>query len=509
MKKKKIVPFIVFGVLIAALAVSFAVLKLTAPGEEKKEAPTLLSGEYLGEDDPGESMTEQGSYLLIFPKRDRSAIRSILVHNENGEYTLVKNGDETFSLAGLPGAPLSDERVAAVVVAAGYTLTRERVVDRATPEEKKEYGLDDPKAWWVLTDVKGREYRVNVGDRMVSGDGYYCSFAGRDAVYVLGTSLETSVLEPCEYFVTAALTAGITQENYFNIEEFAILHGEDVFVAVTAVDPEEKQNPDAIVEAKLAYPQGSRANDSLYINAIGTFVNMAGDETAAIATSDDDYVKFGLEKPAYEVHFALDGTDWDFFFSDVTEDGYIYGVSSLLDYRLIARFEESALSWLKADLFRWVADYPMSVFITTLDEIRVKTGERDVTFRLTHGTDENGNATLSAASDVVSFDNDGIYNFRQFYKTVIASKLKGTSSLSEEERKAAASDPEKLIFSVEFTRKNGSKTEYGFFRTTTREALFTVNGEGEFYINVDWPEKLASDLERLIAGLDIDSYGKD
>ena len=508
MKKKRMIALIVLGAALLILAAVLIVLNVTKPAEEEKEPPTLLPEELLGENDPGERI-EKDAYLLMFPRRDRSSIKSIEIHNEYGQYTLVRYNGETFYLAELPAAPLNDEALASVVVASGYVLVRDRVVDSATEEQLAEYGLDDPKAWWVLTDNAGKEYRVNVGDRMVSGDGYYCSFEGRGAVYTLGASLDSSVLAPCEKFVTAAMTAGVTQNNYFDIEEFSIFHGTDPFVAVTQCAPEEKLNPDAIVEAKLAYPAGYRANDSFYISVISGFVSLAGDETAAIVKSEEDYGRFGLKDAPYTVHFSLEGNDYDFFFSDVQPDGYVYGISNLLDYMLIARFEGDSMSWLRAGLFSWAADYPLQINVTTVSSLRVRTEDRDITFELKHGTDEKNNATLDVTSDVVSFDNEHVYNFRQFYKTVIGSKLKGDSSLTEEERAALASDETKAIFRITFNTTDGKTIEYGFWRATTREALLTVNGKGDFYINIDWAEKLVSDLERLIAGLDIDSYGKD
>ncbi|MBQ6262842.1 MAG: DUF4340 domain-containing protein [Clostridia bacterium] len=509
MKKKRMIALIALGVTVILLAAAFiAVQNILKTDEEQKAPPTLLPEELLGEGDPGERI-EKTTYLLMFPRRDRSSIKSIEIHNEYGQYTLVRYTDETFYLAELPGAPLIDETVASAVVASGYVLVTDRVVDSATEEELAEYGLDDPQAWWVLTDTAGKEYRVNVGDRMVSGDGYYCSFEGRGAVYTLGASLESSILAPCEHYVTAAMTSGITQNNYFDIEEFTIFRGNDPFVSVTQCDPEEKLNPDAIVEAKLAYPAGYRANDSFYIGVISGFVSLAGDETAAIVRSEEDYERFGLKDAPYTVHFSLEGNDYDFFFSDVQPDGYVYGISNLLDYSLIARFEGDSMSWLRAGLFNWVADYPLQINITTVSSLRVRTEDRDITFELKHGTDEKENATLDVTSDVVSFDNAHIYNFRQFYKTVIGSKIKGDSSLTEDERAALAADESKAIFRITFNTTDGKEIEYGFWRATTREALLTVNGKGDFYINIDWAEKLVSDLERLIAGLDIDSYGKD
>ncbi len=507
MRKKTKIALIALAAAVVALVAVLVILNVTKPGEPEKESPTLLPAELLGEDDPGERI-EKTLYLLIFPRTDRENIATITVSSERGEYTLVKNGDGSFYLRELPEAPLKDEQVAAAVVAAGYTLVRDRVVDSATDEELAEYGLDSPSAYWTVKNTRGREYRIEVGDRMVSGDGYYCRFAGRRAVYALGNSLDSSLLVAPESFVTAAMTYGITQNNYFDIENFAVLHGDDFFVVMTECDDDEKFNPDAIVEAKLAYPEGYRANDSFFINVLGGFVSMAGDETAAIVTDESDYAKFGLDEPAYAVHFTLEGTDHSFYFSDVMEDGYMYGISDLLDYLLIARFSPDKLSWLRTGLFSWVSVYPMTIPIGTVDAFRIVTGDRDVAFTLKHGVDERENATLEATSDVVSFPNDDIYNFRQFYKAVIASKLKGDSSLTEEERAAVTADPSRAIIRFIFTR-GGEQIEYGFYRATTREALFTVNGRADFYINIDWAEKLVSDLERLIAGLDIDAYGKD
>ena len=92
---------------------------------------------------------------------------------------------------------------------------------------------------------------------------------------------------------------------------------------------------------------------------------------------------------------------------------------------------------------------------------------------------------------------------------MIAAKIKGTSSLSDEEKKEITSDEKNAIVHVIFSLKDGRTFDYGFYRATTREALMTVNGEGVFYINSDNPQKVAADLERLLNGIEIDAYGKD
>ncbi|KAA5651648.1 DUF4340 domain-containing protein, partial [Pseudomonas aeruginosa] len=57
-------------------------------------------------------------------------------------------------------------------------------------EALDEYGLKEPQASWTVQSKSGKAYRVYVGDRLLTGGGYYCMFEGRRSVYVLGTEIE-------------------------------------------------------------------------------------------------------------------------------------------------------------------------------------------------------------------------------------------------------------------------------------------------------------------------------
>ena len=70
------------------------------------------------------------------------------------------------------------------------------------------------------------------------------------------------------------------------------------------------------------------------------------------------------------------------------------------------------------------------------------------------------------------------------------------------------SDKDKLLLTFRFTTLNGETTEFKFYQYTTRRAFVTVNGIGEFYCYVDLMEKIISDTEKVLDGMDIDSYGK-
>lgn len=86
-------------------------------------------------------------------------------------------------------------------------------------------------AYYVLTDVDGNRYKVLIGDKLVSGNGYYAQYVEiaedgtetkRDAVYVLDTSTGTALTAPIETYATPMLCYPMTMNTYFDVENFTI-----------------------------------------------------------------------------------------------------------------------------------------------------------------------------------------------------------------------------------------------------------------------------------------------
>ena len=142
----------------------------------------------------------------------------------------------------------------------------------------------------------------------------------------------------------------------------------------------------------------------------------------------------------------------------------------------------------------------------------------DVDFRLTHGTDENGNNTL----DVVEVNSDthisnaNIKNFREYYKTLINVANKQYADLSDEDVAALTSDDSKLVMTMSYENLKGETKVYKFYKyyeTSTGEIssgkiFATVDGIGEFYTSNDLVNKVLDSSKRLLAGLEIDAYGQ-
>ena len=492
-----------FGIAFVVMLVLYFVVVAPLLVEEEAEAVVLETVE-------GEEVGSNDRYLM-FPQVERSGIQSIEVHNEYGGYTFYRDSSDNFVLKGYEGMAYDQELFASYIVSAGYTLAMMKITDNATPEQMKEYGLDNPQAYWILTTTEGDVHQVNVGDILVTEGGYYCSYEGRDTVYILSTTLADTMLQPVEKMITPLLTAGMSQNDYFEADNFTIWHGEDLFIRLVNKEESEKSNPDAIVESKMTYPAPYVPNTNLYYEILYNFMALQGTETVKIGPTDEELEKYGLANPAYTISYTFQDIPFYIFVSELQKDGTYYAVSNLYGYQLVAKVGADMLGFVDYGLFKWISEYPFQAYVTSVDTMQVVSGdgELDVSFKLTHGTNEEGNATLEVdCSDGQHIDNNNIYNFRQFYKTLLSVILQEYTPLSEEEKTALTSDPKNLLLTFTYTTLNGETTEFKFYQYTTRRAFVTVNGVGEFYCYVDLMEKIISDTEKVLDGMDINSYGK-
>lgn len=499
---------IILGILFVALVLVYftVIAPLLEETDAKTEPLETLEGEVIG----------TNNRYMMFPQAERSDIQSVEVHNEYGTYTFYRDASDNFQLKGYEGMAYNQELFASFIVSAGNTLSMMKVTDDATPEVMAEYGLDDPQAYWILTTTTGEVHQVNVGDILVTEGGFYCSYEGRNSIYILSTALSSTILQPVEKLISPLLTAGMSQNDYFYAENFMVYRGEDLFVRLTNKDTAEFSNPNALVEAKMTYPSGYEPNTELYYGILYNFIALTGTETVKIGTDEEILKEYGLYEPAYTI--AYNFGDYTFFIcvSEQQEDGTYYAVSNLYNFQLIAKVGKDMLGFLDESFFSWVSEYPFQPNIVSVDTIHITSGDKttDVDFKLHHSKDSDGNAALEV--DSVSADgrtghitNDYVYNFRQFYKTILSIQLHEESTpLTEDQIADITGNEDNLLLTFSYKTLGGEEVVFKFYQYSTRRAFVTINDVGEFYVYVDLVEKIISDTEKVLVGLDIDSYGK-
>ncbi len=501
-KEKK--RLIIFAVVLAVLLIAyFAVVRplvnQTEAGEEAEPLETVA----------GEVVTQGGRYLM-FPQITRENMQSVSVTNAYGTFEFYRDARGTFQIKGYEGTMYDSNLFASLVTSAGYTIAKLKVVDNATDAQLSEYGLLEPQAEWTVTTTEGKSYTVYIGYDLLTGGGYYCMLEGRRSVYVLDPAIAQTMLVPVENLCSPVFVAGISQNDYYTINNIILLKNGEPFCSFTALDPALQKNLQAMVEYKMEYPAGYAPNDANVLETLSGMVSATGRSVAKLGVTAEDAEKYGVANPAYTFGFTYMNFPFLMFFSERQEDGTYYVQSTLFPH-MITVVDEETVPFLAYELIDWIEPYPFQQWIVTLSKMKVVGSGADVEFTLTHGVGADGNATLSVTADTGKvIPNEEVNNFRQFYKTMLTVEIRDYVPMTEEEIAALAVE-ENCILTVTLTDLVGTETVYRFYpySSTGRRAFMTVNGEGEFYVDTDVVKKIASDANKVLNDLDVDAYAKD
>ena len=85
-----------------------------------------------------------------------------------------------------------------------------------------------------------------------------------------------------------------------------------------------------------------------------------------------------------------------------------------------------------------------------------------------------------------------------------ARRQKACEDFDEADRAAITAD-DNLLLTMTVTTKAGNTRTYRFYPYSDRRVYYTVNGEGEFYVNRTMIDKVISDVRRVQSGETVDS----
>lgn len=320
----------------------------------------------------GEAYSGDGKLLMLYASIPTESIQSILVKNQTGSYTIArgkteetKSGffidDKAYLQNGLYATTLASIRVAV-----GTPTVLSRVATDCADMSK--YGLrgkDSEQGYYTVTTTAGKSITVCIGNRTVSGGGYYAAVEGREGhVYVLdGEYLSTTILLAKEELVTPYIGYPTNQNDYYRITEFSLaaynrkpgIPENEVkqFMAVVDFNPkyEEEDQKDYTGISKpytLRWPAGYEANVNNVQSIYTLFQEFTGDKVvfmgpnnylyddqkqAEDGASQEEQDKMAAEAEADRLFLAQYGLDsasrlYDLYYKyPVTEkgdDGKVY-----------------------------------------------------------------------------------------------------------------------------------------------------------------------------------------
>lgn len=497
---------------IIILAATFAVLTLIyflviSPLVDKRaqtddeEPPTLLDGEALDTDN---------STILIFPYAKSDEISNIEVHNQYTSFKCYRNSkDNEFYLEGYEQAPFSADTLSSLVVAAGYTSTLQRVTEECTNWEN--YGLDDESspAWYSVTLLNGTTHKLYIGNLIPSGGGYYCKYDGRNALYVIPSSISSSLLVPVENLVTPYLGYVLDSSSYSCTDQTVILKNGESFVYITY--DKDKANSSETVKSvyNMIYPAKYTVNDTNFSEVLLSFCQLKGYATIKVGTVDKPLhedeelmAQYGFEdmsRPPYELYYSYNDIDSIVLFAPSGVDGYYFAYSYL--FNLIALIETDTVPYLEWDIKNYISTQIFQESINDVSKIEIsgKINEKEIneTFTL---VGEGSDIVITPSRTEKPFSTDLVRNFRQFYIVLLQLDIKGY--MKTEGVEDYTSHDEIACFRV--TMDDGEVYEYKYYAYSSRRCYVTINGEGEFYVNTKDVYKVLTDANRAANGKTVD-----
>ena len=420
----------------------------------------------------GNEQIEYFTRYLMFPHVQRASLKSIEVYNSKGEYTFCRydENDNTsdFIIKGSPQVQFDAQTFSSLVVSAGYTISNAKINNPIVDEsgEFSEYGLVpmvrplyDEKtgepvmiydeagnqvqatyeyvpAYYVVTDVKGNQYKVIIGDCLPDGSGYYAQYVDmsgeveqkRQAVYVLGTTYGSTVLSPLESYVTPILTQPLSLNNYFDVEDFFIFNKDkksdklEVSIGFSFVDMADRENtilaaePYIFVDRKL---DGYKINIDRANECLQSLYEPAFTGVTKVAPTFEDLVKYGLAIPDGvdengEQLYALDGDKvlsfkfdhseegkepnpvyYVIYFSDFNENGNRYAYTQMHEvtaagnigeliytFDMVVEVEDYSIAFLEWGYSDWIYNNYFQLNIAFCDKIEIISKDYWASFEL-------------------------------------------------------------------------------------------------------------------------------
>lgn len=501
-----------------------------------------------------------GGLFLMYPRTERTNMQSIEVTNEHGSYRFYRDESDNFIIDGFEDIPYDLTAFSALVSTVGYTSTSSRICCYATEEQLREYGLDEPQATWTMTNIYGDVFSVEVGDALLDQSGYYyCRMVGRDAIYTMSmqkpivtadysnVSYREVILESIETLVTPILSMGLTTNNYYMVDNVMLLDEnlELIYLVRNTINDTTSSSTtdnsipgkaDALSDPTFAYPAGYQINSTLFWNTIYTFASGAfSTECVLLGAEVEDLEAYGILNPYRVFTFDIreqNGTNAagkpvyetlgriTLGFSTLQEDGTYY-VNSSLYPDIIAKVSAEQFSFIESPTYDWISKTIFPENIVSIEDIRIHTPSRDVTFLLEHGlesstyVDSNGqiqtqytNTLEITTSTGMTITDEETQNFRQLYITLLTITIKGEHGLTPEEQDAIMADESRWLMSFSYTPRNGETVDLDFYYYTQsgRRVLVAVDGETEFYVLADDISEIATSVEQLLSGIRVDPY---
>lgn len=393
------------------------------------------------DDDTADESTSSETTSVELVSLSEDEIQYMTVTGASGTYTAYPSestsSSSTSSGSGLVwnidgiGSDIIDNSTVSTVVSSATDITASRLMEEDVTDLAY-YGLDAP----VMTiQVVGYDtddgYTLYVGDESPTGDGQYVYLKGTDDVYLLASDTISDFDHSNTYFVNKTVLDALEEDtgtaSYFD--------DDDALSSFDSIVVSGSKYTSPITLNMNPYDSGSYIP---YIMTTPVKQNVMGDAGDAVLapvksglTADGAYAiypdaaaiaQYGMDNPLVEVHYTIGTYTADLKIAEVSGDSTYYAVM-VDDSPVIYQVAKSSLSFADYGVSDYFNNYIFLDDITTVKSITVTTAMGTHVYDLTHGTDENGDATLAVTCNGNALDDSSFRNLYQYMISCYASEF--------------------------------------------------------------------------------------
>jgi hypothetical protein len=429
----------------------------------------------------------------------------ISVENEQGGFIIAKVPEEDsfegflggFFIEGFEGLPVNTGALSFTVSRLSRLRSREIVAEEADPAP---FGLADPAARVTLLFADGTAGVVYIGAPAPDGINRYVMSGDGPAIHLVSATDLGDCFNRALDFVDKTITPPSESPEtivFDTITLGGLVRGKEPVTIVYSPEPEDPSAAPGLLRnpSRIVRPLEAGVNLDRGMPVLQTLFGLQADRVAARLGGDVSRADFGLAEPYSTV--AVSGTLGDGLggfslrASAPTAEGLVYIQPEGSD--LVYELEVSKLSWLGAGFFDLMDRLVLLPFIDSVASVELRGQEARASFAL---SGEGDDLVVRAGDTPID-----TANFRRFYQTLVAAIYDEYCDIPVPEEGVPP-----LLEIVYRYRNERAPDTIVFYPASSRRVLTSLNKGRPFYTYRAYTDKIAADLERLLAGEKVLSY---
>ena len=456
-----------------------------------------------------------------------SNVKSIEVTNPSGSFTvvpdkLVKSTDDDsedtveYKLTGYDNIPQSASNISSLVENVLSVVATSKLEGDWT---EADCGLDKPQIQVDAVMADGSKFTYKVGSLVPNGNNdRYASCTLKDGIYVVTSDyydyFNTTILDYTDTGIIDSIQPSGDNDPYFKDSTLIKFDSIEISgsnienkIALSYSDSSNESLAYRITEPTLTYADDEKV--STLISPLSS--GLSGSSVLTVNQTSADLKKYGLDKPYFEIKYAIKGKNYDVKFSkpDMVTEGY-YAVT-INDIPVVYEVAKSLVEFASWDLGNIRSSILYARNITTISQMTVdidgKATVYDIHYDKSIEDDDETEATAATStSDTTDSDDDYVMtiihnteavdedSFKLVYQHLILVRAYDYLKAGE----AAPNGEAKLTITCKGT--DGTTDVLKFVKYNERYYNYTINGIGDSLIRYDTLEKIIDEYTCLQKG---------